>query len=273
MDEKITETLSKSFSFAKDKMPELIEKIRYRIQPINLAACYSSLGNYHTKLGTYSYFVDGDTKALKQHFYIACQLKRASMECDPEQWGILGTNEFIFYGLLSDSPTIIEWLKVATSKDMDEARDATMLSYFYVYMYQLALRGDWKTLEEKVTLAGLAVPKKKKTNDAYATIREFFLCLARQDKAALEQVIMNQAEQRQMNPFIPSNIIAQNATLMAKLCWIKGLPVEINSPYVPMALMPVSPLENYEDIYDFLQPGWQPLKLGLMERIRRKLKP
>ena len=272
MDEKITEILSKSLSFAKDKMPELIEKIRYRILPINLASCYSSLAIDHWRLGAYSYFVDGDMPALKQNFYTASQLKRADVEYEPDRPGALGTNEFIFFGLLSDSPKVIEWLKVASSKDMDEARDATMLNYFYIYMYQLALRDDWKTLEEKVTLAGQAVPKKNKKKDVYATDREFFLCLVRRDKATLEQVITRMATQGEGFPLI-SGFIAQTATLMTKLCWVKGIPVEIDSPYVPMALMPVSPLENYEDIYDFLQPGWQPLKLGLMERIRRKLKP
>ena len=273
MDEEVIKGLQNLVLFAQNHMPQTIEKIRYRIPPIDLAACYSSLGRDHQKLGVYSYFVENDMSALKQHFYTASQLEQAYIECEPDRRGMLATSEFLFFGLLSDSPTVIEWLKVATSKDMDEARDATMLSYFYVYMYQLALRGDWKTLEEKVTLAGLAVPKKKKDNDVYATIREFFLCLARQDKAALEQVIMSQAEERQVSPLLSSSFIAQNATLMTKLCWIKGIPVEINSPYVPIALMPVSPLEKYDDIYDFLQPGWQPLKLGLMERIRRKLKP
>ena len=59
------------------------------------------------------------------------------------------------------------------------------------------------------------------------------------------------------------------ATFKTKLCWYRGIEVQIDSPRVPMDLMPVRPLAHYDDLYDFLQPGWVPPPQGLMSKVGR----
>jgi hypothetical protein len=39
-----------------------------------------------------------------------------------------------------------------------------------------------------------------------------------------------------------------------------------------MHLMPVKPLVHYDDVYDFLKPGWVAPSAGLLARVSRWLK-
>jgi hypothetical protein len=39
-----------------------------------------------------------------------------------------------------------------------------------------------------------------------------------------------------------------------------------------MDLMPVKPLAHYDDVYDFVKPGWVPPSAGLLARVSRWLK-
>ncbi|SFA68310.1 hypothetical protein SAMN05216263_1501, partial [Metapseudomonas otitidis] len=56
----------------------------------------------------------------------------------------------------------------------------------------------------------------------------------------------------------------------AKLCWYRGIEVQIQNPLVPMALMPIESLDTYDVEYDFLRPGWEPPPPpGLLNKIKR----
>lgn len=57
------------------------------------------------------------------------------------------------------------------------------------------------------------------------------------------------------------------ACMESKICWFRGIEVQINHPLVPMELMPVEPLVHYDDIYDFLLPDWQSPKRTLFGRL------
>ncbi|WP_183031975.1 hypothetical protein [Cupriavidus sp. UME77] len=59
--------------------------------------------------------------------------------------------------------------------------------------------------------------------------------------------------------------------LEAKLCWFKGIPVKIDSPLVPMELMAIRPIAHYDDVYDFIKPGWVPPSQGLIGKMSRWL--
>lgn len=58
-------------------------------------------------------------------------------------------------------------------------------------------------------------------------------------------------------------------TMETKLCWLKGINIQIDSPLVPMALMPVKPLDYYDEVYEFLQADWVPPVQGLMGKVSR----
>jgi hypothetical protein len=69
-----------------------------------------------------------------------------------------------------------------------------------------------------------------------------------------------------------TRFLAGQSTVRAKLCWIKGIPLQIEGPWVPMELMPIQPLAHYDDEYEFLKPGWVPPPQGLAGKISRWFK-
>ncbi|WP_133649781.1 hypothetical protein [Paraburkholderia flava] len=71
---------------------------------------------------------------------------------------------------------------------------------------------------------------------------------------------------------IDDEFMSYTGTLEAKLSWYRGIQVEIDHPLVPMELMPVQFLDHYDDVYDFLKPGWVPPPQGLVGRVSRWFK-
>jgi hypothetical protein len=57
-------------------------------------------------------------------------------------------------------------------------------------------------------------------------------------------------------------------TAQAKLCHLRGLLIEIDHPLVHMGIVRVAPLTQYGNVYDFLEPGFVPLKPTLKDRWR-----
>ena len=54
------------------------------------------------------------------------------------------------------------------------------------------------------------------------------------------------------------DIWSHHPVMFTKLAWMNGLEIEIDNPLVPMELMPVKPLDQYDYHYDFLDPNWKP---------------
>ena len=268
MDAKAIEGAQSLAESARERMPALIEKIRYRIKPIDLGGCYSLLSGYHQRLGVYDYFVEGHIYDLKQHFYTANQLEQACVGLESHS-PTLATHHTFLYGLLSDSPAVINWLKTADSDQMRQERDNPRLPWFYNHMTQLVLLDKWDALPAKIEKA--AQKAGKGLREKFASGQDFHSLLLKRDKTGLEQLLTNEARKRQGDPLL-EDWIAEASTWRAKLCWLKGIPVQIDSPLVPMELMPIQPLAHYDDVYDFLQPGWVPPSQGIVGRVSRWLK-
>lgn len=238
------------------EMPGLIEKIRYRIKPIDLRACYGILSQHHLKLGIYDFFVEGKLNNFKQHLYVASKLKLATIAIDSYQQ--FGTME-IFYALFSDHPEIIAKMANLETSDIIRSRNNPLQPSFFLHMWQLAILGDYKTLQTKIQSLAQHGRKIDLKNI------DFFSLLINGDEYALEEHIHKEASIKSSDPLI-ENFMSFYACMELKICWLKGIPVHINHPLVPMDLMPIKPLDHYEDIYDFLMPDWQPQKKSFLER-------
>jgi hypothetical protein len=69
---------------------------------------------------------------------------------------------------------------------------------------------------------------------------------------------------------LEGQFLAGFAVVHAKPCWYRGIEVQIQNPLVPMALMPIQPLDAYDVEYDFLRPGWTPPPPpGLFAKVKR----
>lgn len=213
--------------------------------------------------GLKSYFIDYDLRGLKQNFYVYCKLLMAA-EQEAEPCGdAFATYASFLYGLLSDSPEIYEWL---THADLKE-KNTVKTPHFLFYQFQLVLRRDDEALRESISL----VAKKGRKHDKSLAQagQDFFSLLLKQDKYGLQGLIENQAKIKSVSE-LEGQFLAGFAVVHAKLCWYRGIEVQIQNPLVPMALMPIEPLDAYDVEYDFLRPGWTPPPPpGLFFKVKR----
>jgi hypothetical protein len=56
---------------------------------------------------------------------------------------------------------------------------------------------------------------------------------------------------RSKHDMLINQFISYYGLCYAKLAWLKGIPVEVNSPLVPKELLPVKPLGSYRDEFEF----------------------
>lgn len=85
----------------------------------------------------------------------------------------------------------------------------------------------------------------------------FFKGLYNGDKAAMTAAIQQLLEpklhkKRNDDPMFV-NVISHPALTYLKLAWYRGFEIVVDSPLIPAALLPVQPLEVYEETYEFLK--------------------
>ncbi|MES2976006.1 MAG: Imm49 family immunity protein [Pseudomonadota bacterium] len=254
-------------AIANEDIAALSDKIRFRRNPIRLATCYSHLGIDHVSLAVHAFFVEGDIHRFKQNMHVASLLKIAAVETESYQRFTVGDE--IFCALLSDNPVVIDSVARLEPRYFIEGRSNPLHSEFRVHMYQLAILGDYEQLQVKIER--LAKNGRKKDRELPTLRKDFFSLLMDGDKQGLEELISRDALVKSKDVLTEDFMCFQGA-IEAKICWMKGIQVQIVSPLLPMALMPLQPLDHYDDVYDFLAPGYVPPKVGWLERLRYQLK-
>lgn len=268
MEKTTTEKACNLAEIARDNMPDLIDKIRYRRKPISLPGCYGNLSGFHLRLAIYDYFVDSNQVSFKQHLHVATRLSLASIELDDYQR--FSTINEIFYALFSDNPVLVDAVSRLAPHYFASHCHNPLASQFIVHMWQLAIRGDYVGLQDK--LDKLAKHGRKAMRKEVEDGKSFFNLLMREDRQALRTLIQKNSGTKGDAPLI-EDFMSTEACLQTKVCWLKGIDVQIESPLVPMALMPVEPLPHYDDVYDFLQPGWVPPSEGILGKLSRWFSP
>lgn len=251
-----------------EHMATVSDKIRRRVKPINLKNCYSGLSIDHVVVGFFDYFSRGDMASMKNNLYVSCALKLASLSISDDRFE-LQTPDYLLYSMLSDSQAMAREFSAASPQGFVSAREDPLNSQFYVHMFQLAMARDDVSLADKIRR--MAKNGRKPMRTQCERGEDFFSTLIRGDKEGLEKIILVDAA-RKLEHVYTEDYFSFLAVLEAKLCWIRGIPVEIDHPLVPMELMPVKPLDHYDDVYDFLRPGWVPPPQGLIGRVSRWFK-
>lgn len=253
------------------------DKVRNKRNKISLLNTLSSMANYHVIIGTNSYLENAHISGLKQHYHVAGMLKLLGSRIAKNSETILSRIEPI-YAMLSDSNKAIHACATMGSPLYIEQRKIPTEYKFYSHIYQLVILDDFDEAERKINL--LKYSKYKDVREASKCYVEFYELLFSRDKQKLEQLILKFAvgwKKRvdtgaEMPTELTAEVMAANAVEFAKLCWLKGVEVEIDHPFVPMELLPVKPLPYYDDVYDFLSPNWVPPPQGLFSDFNRWLK-
>lgn len=89
----------------------------------------------------------------------------------------------------------------------------------------------------------------------------FFLALAKGDQPEMLTQISRLvtpetlAEREDLESGFTSGLISTYAVIYAKLAWLWGYCIQLDTPYVPAEWLPIAPLAKYEFPYDFLDPA------------------
>lgn len=259
--------LNEYAEIAEVDISRLVEGVRFNSSPAGINFACTWLSQAHIRLAIYSYYVKSEIKDFKQHMYVAMRSKLAAIAVDDYQRFTTGYE--ILYSLLSDNSFLIEKISKFSPRYFLEGRANPLNSSFFVHMWQLAILGDYEALQKKIDL--LAKNGRKKDRVLPAQGKDFFSLLIQGDKVGLENLIAQNARFEEGDA-LTEDFMCFTGTMQAKICWLKGIEVQIDSPMLPMELMPIAPLAHYDDIYDFLSPDYVPPKVGLMERLRYQLR-
>lgn len=277
INDNLRELLVRRVGFANSDIPKLVDLIHHPKKTTQIGSVLTHMSSEHVGLGMYGYFVEGNIQTFKQNFYIASKLRAASAN---KHWGeTLSMDGSFLYPLLSDSAEIINTYSRLEPEEYLKNRDNPRVPQFFVHMIQLVLRDEHEALRVKIDKG--ARGSGKPYREEFKAGQDFYSLLLQRDRQALEARILKEAQfwetiikkgKMTGNP-LTEDFLATNAVMYAKLCWIKGIEVQVDSPFVPMDLLPVAPLSHYDDSYDFLKSSWVIPPRGLMGKITRWLAP
>jgi hypothetical protein len=256
-------SLARVVALYEQKTAERVTDYLRRYFKIKRGAVLCHIAAFPKFRGLKNFFIDNDLQGLKQSFYVACKLVMAAQKEDEPVYDAFATYAPFLHGLLSDSPEICDWLAYAELKE----KNAVKTPYFLFHQFQLVLRRDDEALRETIAIAAKKGGKHDKALSQAG--QDFFSLLLKQDKEGLQALIENQAKIKSVNE-LEGQFLAGFAVVHAKLCWYRGIEVQIQNPLVSMPLMPIQLLDTYDVEYDFLRLGWTPPPSpGLFAKVKR----
>lgn len=216
------------------------------------------------------WFAKGDLQQVKQWSYLSAKAKRMHYQIKPYSW--FPSYEFLS-ALLSDNQEIIDWYAAhQSSYNVNRyeiaARDNPESPTFHGYQMILALNNQWDELRERCErILNMELKRDKK----YLVDHRFYLGLANGDQAAMEEALaeLTSPKVAKVRNYefafgLTEQLIATHAVIYAKLAWLKGYPVQVDTPWIPKEWLPIKPLKNYVEPWEFMQKFdlWTPLDAG-----------
>jgi len=235
---------------------------------------YGWLSDNAKQKGIFSWFVDNDVAAAKQWFYLAARLEMAGKDKPTEEGKVRGmpfgyNRAPLMYALLSDSVSLINEYAVVDYPGYREGLKNKATGEIFAYLIQLALKEEWALLRSEAERSEARFEKRQKN---LLFDLKFHQGLADGDMAVMESALQKLVEPRRHHELnknypIEGDFFSQPAITLAKLAWLKGYPVKVESPWVPSEFLPVAPLAQYDDVYDFLVPDWESPKRGFWGKL------
>jgi hypothetical protein len=220
----------------------------------NPSACAASLAAMAMARGMLAWFKEGNLESLKQHMYESAQLERIAYLLRPSR----SFCELVCLApLLSDNKAILNWYQTAEEIQPRIDADNPKAHGFRWMQMVYALRGDWKMLGPRAERVVELAPSSQKK---FMVDHRFYLALARGDVGAMDAALNELTSEkmaRVRNDELPFGythfFIGTHAVIYAKLAWLHGFEVRVDSPYVPAEWLPVKSLAHYSDPYEFMK--------------------
>jgi hypothetical protein len=259
-DTSIIEKTKKSREFVEQDLADLVNKIRFRIKPISLGGCFLVLSSTHRAFAAAALVCDNDLSQFKQHMHVAAL-------CTTARWAVNDGDahsycRHFYDAVLSDSPKAIKALTDIRPTNLNEYPNSP---HMWSYLWLNALLGNDDAIRAELP----RIEKKgyQKDRKDVREGRDFWSLLLARDKEALERRILYDVKAPSEDATF-DDFMSLQAAAQAKLCHIRGILVDIDHLRVPMDLVRIAPLPHYDDVYDFLAPGYEPPPQGLFGHVK-----
>jgi hypothetical protein len=220
--------------------------------------CLLALESHYYARSLLSWFKEGDLQQLRQHAYTSAKLGRLYNQRSNSVWQGAFCH---FMALVSDNEALVDWYSQFISPlyrvtGGKAVRNRVGCPEYHAFQAILALQGKWDLLGERAEYILANPPGKKMAK--YQIDQEFYLALAKGDVPAMEQALhtltVTKAKIRNFDRALglTEHLISMFGFIYAKIAWRAGYQVQVDSPYLPMEWLPISPLSRYHEEYDFL---------------------
>lgn len=218
------------------------------------AVCASMLGDLSLARAMLAWFGERDLASFKQRMFESAKLEAITYLLRPS-WKF---SELVCLApLLCDCKSVLDWYRSADRVRPSPPDTDNPKSHAFRWMQMLhALCGEWDILGERAQMViAISPPSQKK----FMVDHRFYLALAQGDVAAMESALaeltsekMARVRNDELSFGYTHFFIGTHAVIYAKLAWIRGFEVRVDSPYVPAEWLPVRPLPSYSDPYEFM---------------------
>jgi hypothetical protein len=223
----------------------------------NPPACAMNLSAHALAMAVSSWFERRDLTATRQWFHVGGRLIRHGLGIRTDKFGPGSHTLQMLSPLLSNDRALIDWFATYDERyDLESVEDHRTHD-FWAYQAIVALRGDWQRLRARCERI-MAHPPGAARQKKYQADHAFFLALANQDRPAMEAalavLVAPKAVRGRDNDELgfTADLISTATVIYAKIAWLHGFQVQVDSPYVPSEWLPMAPLERYEAVYAFL---------------------
>lgn len=219
----------------------------------------SYIAGFYKYNGLLHWLLNSDSERAKMDFYIAAKSEifssyatnRPHYDCNHK-----------LYVLLSDSPCLIDWYTQDVGALYDlfgkgAQRNKINSFDFTKFNFFLAMQGYFDLLGRRCEYALANPPSKKYQADIIHN--SFYLALSLKDEnrmwSAISDIVSPKRVRQQNMSGSPQSefFLSYWATLFTKLAWRNGYELVFDNPWIPMELMPIKPLEKYDEPYEYLK--------------------
>ena len=259
------------FSFFEEGEDGCVHRVKFPVknQLSNRVTNLASLADINQKKGFKAYYFECNVNATKQYFYLAAKLRAETCKYSTG-WDMASINPFI-YALLSDSREMIDIYSHLDTKNNSifhpDQRPPLKESYhlpkdarFPVLVFQHVLQKDWATVNK---MFEIYQEKRKKKVSIDIDNFTFYFALRDGNTGKMKELI-NKYLQPRVHKGMNKNLVSEHEgrlwshipTRFSKLAALHGYELNIKSDLIPEYLIPVEPLEHYDDYYSFFSPDF-----------------
>lgn len=244
---------------------ERLEKI-VKENPNRILDLATSFMFDYKHLGIGTFFLEKNICQAKQYFYLMARFIEYQIESNLTRYGSRIFDYDIYHVSLAFLCDNIDYLRntfanLAYKGDGKNYPDMDIMVQMgepciYIHSMLQILKQDWDTLARNINILEQKVINKKK-NERFIADYELYKAVLEKDKKKAEEAICKLLEPKQHkkrnDDDILNKLISMPALGYAKLAWLSGIEVDIDSSLVPKELLPIQPNEKYDDYYDFLK--------------------